>query len=167
MSIQWRIYCTEPGDEGWKTTWSDSEISVCPNDAGHAVNSNSIQSLSIKQQIKNFEQTASFSLSTSYRTIYAFDYNPVVHGSLHSIEMVYYLSGGTTSADIELYDVSNQTQLFTQNLTNTTESTLEILDKITSSPSSTTVLEINIKKNNGVLGSINIQSLSLFSEGNV
>ena len=39
MSKRWKIYCAEPGDEGWKYVWSDTTPTECPNNPNHPTNS--------------------------------------------------------------------------------------------------------------------------------
>lgn len=40
---QYRIYCTTEAD--WITAWSETPLTVCPNNNGHTVNANSVQSI--------------------------------------------------------------------------------------------------------------------------
>lgn len=170
MTDKWRIYCNEAGDEGWHFAWSDTAITECPNNASHSVNSNSVRHVGKKKQIKNyFDAPVTISLlNYSYVNMVTCDYNPNIHGDFHSIEMIYYLSGDTTSADIEVFDVTNATQLFTANLTNTTQNTISTFSLLNvTQPTTPIILELNAKKNNGILGSIVIQSVSCYSQGNV
>lgn len=40
---KYRIYCNT--ESNWVESWSETEISVCPNNNSHDVNSNSLQEL--------------------------------------------------------------------------------------------------------------------------
>lgn len=149
MSKRWRIYCTEPEDEGFKYVWSDTAPTECPNDSGHSYNSNSISQIGREAPLLRLVPHTRKVRGSNYTQIAIISFNPNDYdGTLRRIQALSYMDTGTTSYDIELFDLDNNTQLITNNFTNE-EVEKNASNVILFPPTSPTTLEINVKKTGG------------------
>ncbi len=149
MSTKWRIYCTEPGDEGWQTAWSDTAITTCPNNAVHSVNSNSVNEIALEEEAFRITPTILESDSTEFLRMVRIHYSDSHHGTLRRIKFIGNKTGNISSYDVEVYDVTNQVSLISTNFTNTGVDDLNDLGAISSPPSGDVILEINAKQTDG------------------
>ena len=143
MSIQWRIYCTEPGDVGWHYEWSDTAITTCPNNPTHTVNPDSVQEVARETEAFRLNFTNLTSEATSYSQIAEMYYPTSIHGPIRRMKFYGALSGSVTSYDIELYDVTNHVSLITKNFTNTDSSILLDLGVVGTPPTGDVTLAVN------------------------
>ena len=149
MSTKWRIYCTEPGDEGWHTAWSDMAITTCPSNVAHSVNSNSVTEIAREKEAFRITPTILDSDSTELLRMARIHYSTSLHGTLRRIKFIGNKEGNISSYDVEVYDVTNQVSLISANFTNTGIDDLNDLGVISSPPSGDVILEINAKQTNG------------------
>lgn len=150
MSIKWKIYCTEPGDVGWKFAWSDVALSTCPTDELHTVNSNSVNA--VTREVEQFRIEPAFTrVIKSNRLVRActFEYDPLDSGPVHRLKIVGNLSSAG-SYDVELYDVTNRTRLSLDTFTNETPDEIQVTSVVNSPPGSKALLEVNARKVTGV-----------------
>jgi len=149
MSIKWRIYCTEPGYEGWKTAWSDTAITTCPNNVAHSVNLNSVNEIGWEKEAFRITPTITYSRSTKFLRIGRTHYSTFQHGNLRRVKFIGNKDGTISSYDVEVYDVTNKVSLASMNFTNTDIDTLNDLGTISPSPSGDVIIEINAKRTGG------------------
>ena len=151
MSKRWRIYCTEPGDEGWQYVWSDTVITECPNDSGHSVNTNITTLVGEEKPLIRILPHTTKVRGSNYTEVATCHFDPDEYsGELRRVKVLSYLDNGATSYDIEVFDRDNNIQLVENNFTNISEEVQQqTTGLISSPPSSKTVLEINIKKTGG------------------
>jgi hypothetical protein len=164
MSTKWRIYCDT--EAGWQEQWSDTSLTECPNDAGHSVNTNSVQE--IEKSIEVLRIPISYNIrsatTTQYQRVTKFQYNPKIHNVFRSAKAIAYKDGNMTSFDVQMFDATNQLEICSVNLTNTVEETVSSLGPISNIPTSESIFEINIKRNGGNNSStIYIDELVLYS----
>ena len=151
MSKKWRIYCNEPGYEGYKYTWSDTIPIECPKNPGHSIDTKGIVIVGKeKPLIRIFPHTTKVR-GSNYTEVAACNFNPGDYeGELRRVKVLSYLDIGATSYDIEVFDRNNNVQLIENNFANMSNEVEEkFTDPISSPPSSNTVLGINIKKTGG------------------
>ena len=67
MSIQWRIYCTEVGDEGFHTVWSDTTPTTCPNNVAHSINPNSISAVQTARELTRINHVQNVTTSEYFQ----------------------------------------------------------------------------------------------------
>jgi hypothetical protein len=149
MSTKWRIYCTEPGDEGWQTAWSDTVITTCPNNVSHSVNPNSTSEIGWEKEAFRLTPTITTSKSSKLLRIERIHYSTLQHGNLRRVKFIGNKEGNVSSYDVEVYDVTNQTSLVSGNFTNTGIDDINDVGTISSSPSGDVILEINAKQTGG------------------
>jgi hypothetical protein len=151
MSKRWRVYCEEPGDEGWQYIWSDTAPTGCPNDAGHSYNANSIKQIGREVPLLRLTPHTRQVKGSNYTEIATVSFNPDDYdGTLRRIQALSYMDTGTTSYDIEVFDLDNNVQLITNNFTNASEEVERNTSGVISSPpTGHTTLEINVKKTGG------------------
>lgn len=161
--FKWRVYCTEAGDTGWKTVWSASEPTECPNDPSHTINTQSAQQLS--REALAVQTTLDRRVVTlSFMTVKRINYSTSVLGPIRSIRIGSYIEGSTTSYDVKCTDITSQTTLASTTLTNTDfDYSVHDVGTVSSPPSTDFVLEVAVKKNNGT-GSIKIEEIVITSE---
>ncbi len=149
MSTKWKIYCTEPGDTGWKFAWSDVAISTCPNEAGHSVNSNSVNAAAREVEQFRIEPTFARVIKSNklVRTC-TFEYDPLNSGPIHRLRVVGNI-GAAGSYDVELYDVTNMARLSLDTFTNENPDEIQVTSVVNSPPSSKALLEVNARKVTG------------------
>lgn len=151
MSKKWRIYCTEPGDEGYKYTWSDTVPTECPNDPGHSFNTDSIVVIGRELPLIRIFPHTTRVRGSNYTEVATCHFNPDDYEvELRRVNVLSYIDDGATSYDVELFDRNNNVQLAEGNFTNMSgEVQQQFTGVVSSPPSSNTVLEINIKKTGG------------------
>ena len=165
MTTKYRIFCTEPGDEGWQYAWSDTPLTTCPNDVTHSVNSNSIQQVAIETESFRITPISISSTSAQWKRILTFPYSTTQYGPLRRIKLVGKLTGTITSFDVEVYDVANVASLVTTNFTNSLDDQLLVMDSILSPPLSDVHIEINVKKNGGIKkDEVIVEQIIIFGE---
>ncbi len=151
MSKKWRVYCTEPGDEGWQYVWADTVPTGCPNDPSHSFDIDSIVLLGRENPLIRISPHTRAVRGNNYTEVATCQFDPDEYeGTLRRVKVLSYLDSGATSYDVEVYDRDNNIQLVESNFTNTSEEVQEQSTGIISSPpSSKTILEINVKKTGG------------------
>ncbi len=165
MSTKWRIYCTEPGDEGWQTAWSDAAITTCPNNASHSVNANSVNGIALEEEAFRITPTILDSNSTEFLRMVRIHYSTSQHGTLRRIKFIGNKDGNISSYDVEVYDVTNQVSLISTNFTNTGVDDFNDLGAISSPPSGDAILEINAKQTGGTgNSSFHIDQIIVYGE---
>ena len=165
MSKRWRIYCTEPGDEGFKYIWSDTAPTECPNNATHSVNSNSVKQDMKEVSLLKISPSVRKLRSKNLEVVGICNFNPDdFPGTLRRVKILAYLDTGATSYDFEVYDRDNNTSLTSSNFTNMNNKYEEMeTGVISSSPSAKTVLEFNLKKTGGSNKKfVRVEEISLF-----
>ena len=149
MSTKWKIYCTEPGDVGFHEAWSDTPITTCPNNPAHSVNPNSVAPITEEvQQYRFFPAFNSKIKSSNFTRIATFEYNPDVSGPIYRIKIIGNIDG-EGSYDVELYDVTHHTQLSVNTFSNEDPDVIQVGLAVSSPPTETCLLEINVKKTSG------------------
>lgn len=165
MTTKYRIFCTEPGDEGWQYTWSDTPLTTCPNNVAHSVNSNSVQQVAVELESFRITPTLISSANSEWKRIVSFPYSTAQYGPLRRIKLTGKMTGNITSFDVEVYDVTNVVSLATTNFTNNVDDQLLIIDPILSPPSSDVHIEINVKKNGGIKkDEVIVEQIIIFGE---
>ncbi len=151
MSKKWRVYCTEPGDEGYKYVWSDTVITECPNDSGHSVNTDITTLVGSEKPLIRISPYTTKVRGSNYTEVATCHFDPDEYpGELRRVNVLSYIDSGATSYDVEVFDRDNNIQLVETNFTNKSEEVEQQFTGIISSPpSSKTVLEINIRKIGG------------------
>ncbi len=151
MSKKWRIYCTEPGDEGWQYVWADTVPTECPNDPGHSFNVDGIALVGREIPLIRIFPHTQIVRGVNYTEVATCHFDPDdYNGTLRRVKVLSYLDSGATSYDVEVYDRDNNVQLVESNFTNTSGEVQEQSTGVISSPpTSKTVLEINVKKTGG------------------
>lgn len=164
MSIKWRIYCIT--ESGWQEQWSDTSLTECPNDAGHTINTASIQELEKSKELLRIPISNSLRgvSTTDYQRVTKFQFNPTLYDTLRVVKIIAYKDGNATSFDVQLYDATNQNELCIGNFTTTVEETVSSLGSVSNLPTEECVLEVNIKRNGGTQRStIYIDEIVLYS----
>jgi len=91
MSKRWRIYCTEPGDKGYKYVWSETAPTECPNDSGHSVNPNSINQDMKEVPLYKFQPHTRRSKSINLEAIGICHFDPSAYnGQLRRVKILGY-----------------------------------------------------------------------------
>ena len=146
MSINYRIYCNT--EVGWVSTWSDTAPTACPNDAGHSVNENSVQELSISQELLRIPIHAN-SKSNTFSRLSKFQFNPTVNGTIRTAKAICYKEGTMTDFTVQIYDATHNLEIINVTISNTVEETVVDLGAVTNHPTENCVLEVSIKRNGG------------------
>lgn len=162
MSIKWKIYCTEVGDEGWQEAWNNTAITTCPNNVAHSVNSNSV--VEVAREMVSMQQSPSIMSTNSdtYDVLGVILYDTMTHGLLRRVKVISKMDVGATSYDIEIYDVTNTQQLATANFTNTVYASNDT-GVIGATLSGEVLIEIRAKRNGGTSENIHVTSAVFFS----
>jgi hypothetical protein len=165
MSTKYRIFCTEPGDEGWQYSWADTPLTTCPNNVAHSVNSNSVQQIAMEVESFRITPTLISSTNSEWKRIISFPYSRTQYGPLRRVKFIGKITGSITSFDVEVYDVTNVVSLSTKNFTNNEDDQLLVMNPILSPPSSDTHIEINVKKNGGIKkDEVIVEQIIIFGE---
>lgn len=160
---KWRIYCKEPGDEGWQYVWWDMEPTNCPNSNDHDVNKFSVKQ--IAQETERIRLVLDKTVSVNYYTrVVHNDYNTEILNPIRRLKGHLYCDGTTTSYTIKLFDITNQTTLLETTGTNTDpNAAIATIGTIDSPPSGEFTFEIHVKRNNGT-GNVYVDDFIIYSE---
>ena len=163
-TTKWRIYCQEPGDEGWQTVWWNMQPTNCPNSNDHAVNVYSVQEIANETEQIRLTDLNKTVATTNYTRVARAVYNTTILPPIRRIKGTLYCDGTTTSYDVKIVDSTNVTTLLEATLTNTDEETVALnIGTIDTPPSSEFVAEIYVKRNDGT-GSVYVNELIVISE---
>jgi len=150
MTTKWRIYCTQPGDEGWHSIWSDTAPTTCPNDPAHSVNPNSVNVVAVeREQFRVSPSFASISKSNNFQRVATFEYDPVFHGELRRVKLISNIDDVAGNYDLELYNVSTRTTLSTNNFANSNPDNIQTTSAISPALANKSLIEVNVKKSAG------------------
>ena len=144
MSTKYRVYCTEPGDEGFQYVWSDTVPTECPNDAGHSINVASIIAVSIL--VPTYRETVHNTKikSKDYFRISTILYNKKM-GEIKKIKVLSFMDQHVTDYSVEVILRSDFSNIAEAIFTNTT-SNINDLGTIQSIPDGDVEIEVNIKR---------------------
>ena len=160
-NIQYRIFCnTENTEGGWVDEWAAEPITVCPNDALHDVNVNSVQEINSEHVISS-NYTFKSTSNDEYTKLYCL-YHDNINGYFRRVKLVCRSTLDTTSFDVKVFNYDTQTTLLETTVTNTTENTLINIGAIDESPADNFFLEIFAKRNNGTSGSVEVQQVFVY-----
>lgn len=168
MSKKYRIYCTEPGDEGFQFVWGETAPTECPNNALHSVNPNSINIIAREipaivvipktERIKNKDFTR----------IASVNYNADISGNLRRIKILSSGEENVTSYDIVIFNRTTKEKIAYQSFSNTGEETLQDVGEITTSLSGDNIIEVYMKMNSlKGKGFAKISQIIFYVEGNI
>ena len=150
MSYKWRIYCTEPGDEGWQYVWSDTEPTECPNNPAHSININSISKKMVERQVLIIYPNLSKIKSEKFTNAASIEYDVNSLGTPRRASFIIDITGDITNFDVQLYDNTNQVVLLTQTFNVVSYNTeIYTTDAIGNTIGGRINMEISIKKNDG------------------
>jgi len=148
MSIYWKIYCTEQGDEGWKEIWSDSVPTSCPNNVSHTIMTDSSHEHCREKLISQLAPNTNKIKSTKFVRALVCMHMTSIEGKLRRIKL---FSNNSKSKDyhiIEIYDATNHISLLESSpIYNTNDGSIIDIGVIHNSPLKDFVLEINVKSN--------------------
>jgi hypothetical protein len=154
MSIKWRIYCIT--DNKWEYIWNNSSPTVCPIDANHTVNDNSISDVSKLQLYSNIHILKPISGSNIYTKIASF----ISPNNIISFKMMSYMDGDAISYDCKII---NQNNVIIKTLTfNNTTLGINIIDSFDNEINTDDILEFYIKSDNSK--KIYVESISSYYE---
>lgn len=148
MSTHWRIYCTEPSDEGWQEVWNDTPPTECPNDAGHSVNLNSYQELSLEEDLIRFNPNVTVN-NVNYTRILKFSFNPKLYGTIRRFKILAHQEGNLDDFSIRITNTTTVSTLLEQTFNNTSEVNLLFTTVVPTMPIDENVIEIEVKRNGG------------------
>lgn len=167
MSTKWRIYCTDISHESdnWQYLWSDTIPTVCPIDAEHTINENSITDITSEKLVAQILSNDIKENTTYFKKIGLYFYETINIGKIRRVKIIGVNSKSSGYFNIELYDVTNVTSLLTSaNISNSTdENFITDLGVIENAPTTDFLLEINLKSNS-VSNKIRISKILIFSE---
>ena len=146
MSTKWRIYCTT--EIGWVEIWSDTPPTECPNNAGHTVNSNSVQELDVSEELLRIHNNKSDN-NSNFTRLLKFHYNPITNGVIRHCRAIIYKSGNMTDFTVEIFDATNQNEMLNTNVSNEVEETIVDLGLLSNVPTSSAIIEVSMKRNGG------------------
>ena len=164
MTSLWRIYCLEPGDEGWHSAWANSAISTCPVNAAHAVNADSVQQIDTERQTAMFSDLTVDVTQSIFRRVVSVTYDTDINGPVRRVRAVAVVTGDTTSFDLELFDVTNTVARMQETFSNAIEGA-SVFGELSTPTSGSAVLEVNAKINNGT-GSVYITEIAFLASKN-
>ena len=119
MSILWRIYCTEPGDEGFQYAFSDTAITECPNNSLHSVNANSVSEFK-RKKAKYQIPIHTESNSNSWMKVgeFVYDGTESTADEILNFAAIAYTRNTSTYHRWRVYDVQNQNLIATSAASN-------------------------------------------------
>jgi len=119
MSSKWRIYCRDPSHEGFQTVWSDEAPVICPVNASHEINPNSISI--VAREVLTQTVTPPYSQTRSLYYIRAATLLLDPRDSpIRRITVFANVDPGAGGYSIELYNSTTHTSLAEITKTNTT-----------------------------------------------
>ena len=151
MTTKYRIFCTEPGDIGWKEVWSSTPPIECPNNNLHTINSNSIQNLENSKEIFRVNSLSISTKNNSFTRIAKLFYSKSFD-TVRLVKGIVYKTGSMDSFDIQIFNITeNKEILLCSGLTNINEEISIDLGEISTSnaPTMDSIIEINVKRNGG------------------
>lgn len=147
MSKLYRIYCTETGDEGYKTVWSNERPTTCPNNSNHSVDLGKVKTLIAPEEVLRVNINKK-NTNKSFSRLARFSYNPHLSEKINRVRALCYKTGNVNSFDIQIYNLTENIELININLTNTNEETTISLGEININPAlDESIIEINIRNN--------------------
>lgn len=150
MATKWKIYCTEPGDEGWHYIWSDTAPTACPNNPAHSVNINSVVEVAVEVEQYRINPTFSaISKSSNFLRTTTFEFDPDVSGDLRRVKLVSNTDDPSGDYSIELYDVTHKISLSTDTFSNTNPDEIQVTSFVNTIPTEKSLIEVNVKKISG------------------
>ena len=146
MSTYWRIYSTEPGQEGFVYVWADTAPTEIPGHPEYSFNENSISDSKHEMLQHQANPYSTQSNTTVWQRVALVHYCSCLLGPLHRVKVI---SNNTLDGQnhiFELYDVTNATSLLVSDtITSTIPDTVTSLDIVDNPPSDDFLLEINVK----------------------
>jgi hypothetical protein len=128
MSTYWRIFCQTEND--WSYGWSDTPLTVCQNDSGHTVSSDSTQELYLEKNLMTTSLNQDFN-SSDYIKMFQFTYKSKVAG-LYRLKAVIYSVGNVDSFNVRVINMTTKKIIIeTGDITNTDQNILYVLDTAT------------------------------------
>lgn len=125
MSSKWRIYCRDPSHEGFQTVWSDVEPMVCPVNAAHEVNPNSMSI--IAREVISQTLTPSYpKYSSKYYARVGTLFLDSQDLPIRRITAFANVDAGADGYSLELYDRATYISLCEISLTNTSLEEIEL-----------------------------------------
>ena len=151
MSKRWRVYCTEPGHEGWRYVWTNTAPTECPGDPGYSINVDSIKQDMKEVPLYKIRPHTRKSRSKNLEEIAVSHFDPSgQHGDFRRVKFLGHLDEGATSYNFEVYDRTNEVSLSLTSFNNTGKESQEMTtDVISSVPTSETILQFNVERVGG------------------
>lgn len=150
MSIRWKIYCTESGDEGWKSVWSDTEPTTCPNDEAHSINVDSVVMDTREVEVIRLTNLRKTIRKSMFERIVVCQYRPHILGTLRRVCIVVSIEPGTTTEyELELLNITGRYVISTKVITDMNQDVLIDLGVVSNPPTEECCIELNGKRNNG------------------
>lgn len=118
MSTKWRIYCKEPGFEGFQTVWSDTPPTLCPEDPAHAVNPNSISEVAKEVIVDTITPSYTKPRSKYFTRVITLMLDSNAY-TLRKIRLFSKVDVGAAGYTVELFDRDTRTSLAQATFTNT------------------------------------------------
>lgn len=167
MSTKYRIYCTEPGDEGFQYIWTDTPPTTCPNNAAHSVNSDSVGIVSREVSKMTVIPTTYQTNRKDFTRIASVIYNPETLGELRRIKI---LGSGedsdVTSYSVEVYNRDTKESLCSGTFSNINSDEIQDLGVVSASPVEENILEIYLKRDSNKNKKVaSVTQITFYAEG--
>ena len=141
-TIKYRIYCIT--EDTYVSGWASEPLTVCPNNAAHTVNPDSVQEIDFEQQAFVYVSPIA-TPNTDYTKVFTFDYNSNTLGPFRRLTLNARCEGASDLFSIKVVDYTNQATLIETALQNGSENVSLNVGTTESPPSGQFFLEIYAK----------------------
>lgn len=152
----------------YKVVKSQTTPTVCPTNAGHTID---VDSITIVSKEYNTYQSAPIQILTASTTydeasvMHQLLYNIENYGIIKRIKVISLMDPGNTSYDIQVYDRSNTTEIVTGNFNNSSVYESKDLGELNYAQDGDFIIELRAKKNGGTVNDhVYISSFVIYTE---